>query len=169
MVLPTFPAGRRVRASELATLSTELGKLLAAAPSESKDSAVTDGSTTSTSFTNTLTTTGIRGVAFVAGESGRAEVLWMCTGRNSVAGGFTITQFEVRAGAVVGSGTVVWAADENVSTALQSDSAGQQVGHTGFGEVTGLTEGTSYNVCIVYRVTANTGTFNRRRISIKNV
>lgn len=155
----TFFVFQKLRARDLNDLIT--------VSLESKDSAVTDGTTTSTTFTNSLTTTGVIGVAFTAPASGKVEVKWTCTGRNSNAGVFTITGFDVRNGSTVGSGSVAFAVDENVAVAVQSDSAGQQLEHTGIGLATGLTPYADYNACIVYRVTANTGTFNRRRISVQ--
>lgn len=164
MALPIFTSGRRVRASELAALVAQLS----IATQEAKDSSVTDGSTTATSFTNTLTTTGIRGVAFTAGALGGADVLWSMTGRNSTANAESQSSFEVRTGSTPGSGTVVWAADANTAAATLSNAANEGTFHSGIGTVTGLTAGGSYNVCIMYR-TGGSGTafYNRRRISVR--
>jgi hypothetical protein len=152
----SFAAGDRLLAADLnypATVS-------------SPDVATTDGTTTSTTFVNTLTTTGIRGVAFVAGASGAARVDYQTTGRTSTAGAFTLVEFEIKTGATPGSGSLIRAADDSKASAPQSDSAGQQMQHTGHDLVTGLTPGTTYNATIVYRVTAGTGTFNRRKITV---
>lgn len=156
--MPYYYALQKLRASDL--------EKLVPVTVEAKDTSVTDGTTTSTTFTNTLTTTGVFGIAFTAGMTGTVEVKWTLGGRNSTAGQYTVTSFEVRSGTGVGLGSVVWAADENVAVATQSDSANHQLTHAGFGTVSGLTPGTSYNACIVYRVTANTGTYSRRRISV---
>lgn len=132
-----------------------------------KDSAITDGTTTSTTFTNSLTTTLICGIAFVAPATGSVVVLYQASGRNGTAGAFTIIEFEVKTGSTVGSGSVFRPSDENIASTFQSDSAGQQGQHGGHDLVTGLTPGSAYNACIVYRVnTASTGTFNRRKITI---
>jgi hypothetical protein len=133
-----------------------------------KDSATTDGTTSSTTFVNSLTTTTTRGIAFTAGASGAVLVFYQCTGRNSLAGQFTIVDFEVRTGTTVGSGTVVRASDESSASAPMSDSINQQMQHNGHDLVTGLTPGNSYNATMTYRVTgAATGTFNRRKITVQ--
>lgn len=133
---------------------------------EADDTTVTNGTTTSTTFVNTLTTAGIRGVAFVAAPSTKAFVLGTAGGFNNTAGQFTLTSFEVRLGAVVGSGIVIANSDENTASQFNSAVANQADTHTVFGTVGGLTPGTTYNACLTYRVTANGGTWNRRKISV---
>lgn len=130
------------------------------------DSAVTNGTTTSTAFTNSLTTTGIRGIAFTAGASGAVMVWVSAVGSNSNAGQATLLDIEVRTGTTVGSGAVARAPNEATAGAAQSDSAGQNLDLFAFAHVTGLTPGSSYNACLAYRVTANTGTYNRRNIAV---
>jgi len=138
-----------------------------AVPVVAPDGSVTDGTTTSTSFTNTLTTTGIQGSTFVAPASGVVLIAASTSARNSNAGGFCLVDFEVREGAVLGSGTLTRASSENTAASHQSDSANQQSTCVVIPTpVTGLVAGTTYNASITYRVTANTGTFNRRKISI---
>jgi hypothetical protein len=153
----TFYVGQKLRASYL-NLS----------PVEDHDTAVTDGTTTSTSFTNSLTTTTVRGKAFTAPYSGIVKVSVSCSGRNSGAGGFVLVDFEVNAGSTIGSGTNFRLSDENNCAIFQSDSAGQNgplvVSPT---KVSGLTPGTVYHAVITYRVTGGTGTFNRRKITIE--
>jgi hypothetical protein len=134
------------------------------AVAESKDTAVTNGTTASVTFVNTLTTGLIRGVAIVAPPSGKIQVMGTSGGSNSLAGGFTLTSFEVRQGASIGTGTVVQASDENTASQFQSGTNTQPGQHSVIGIATGLTPGQPYNVCLTYRVTANTGTWNRRRI-----
>lgn len=131
-----------------------------------RDTSVTNGTTTSTTFTGTLTTTGRRGVAFVAPPSGEVTVLGWSGGFNSTATQYTITDFEVREGSTVGSGIVVRASDENTASQFQSDSANQGGQHSVGGLVIGLTPGDPYNAELTYRVTANTGTWNRRKIMV---
>lgn len=144
-------------------------QLSRATPVESKDVALTDGTTTSTTFINSLTTTGIIGVSFVAGETGACQVAWMASGRNATAGQYTITSFEVRTGATLAAGTLIQAADAFTACAPQSSAASQQLSHTGFGNVFGLTAGSTYNVVMAYAVTGGTGTWNRRRISVIDI
>lgn len=133
---------------------------------ESKDTAVTNGTTTSVTFVNTLTTGLIRGVAIVAPPSGKILVMGTAGASNSLAAGFTLTSFEVRQTAAVGSGTVVQASDENTASQFQSQVNTQPGQHSVIGVASGLTPGAAYNVCLTYRVTANTGTWNRRRIIV---
>jgi len=136
---------------------------------EAKDGALTNGTTTSTAFTNTLTTSLIRGVTFTAPPSGKVTVTVSTGGFNSTAAQYTLVDFEVRAGATIGSGTVIRASDENSCSQFQSSTATQAGQHSVSGVVTGLTPGTTYHASITYRVTANTGTFNRRKIIVTPV
>lgn len=130
------------------------------------DSAVTNGTTTSTSFVNSLTTSGIRGVAFTAPPSGTVLVIGTCGGFNSTVSQYTLTSFEIRAGSTPGSGTVFQASDENTASQFISTAANASGQHSVVGLVTGLTPAGAYNACLTYRVTANTGTWNRRMIAV---
>lgn len=130
------------------------------------DTGVTSGTSTSTSFTNSLTTSGIRGIAFVAPPSGKVFVSGTCGGANSTIAKYTLTSFEIRAGASLGAGTVFQASDENTASQLQTAVAANFGQHAIQGLVTGLTPGTTYNACLTYRVDANTGTWNRRSIRV---
>lgn len=156
--MASYTAGQKIRASYFNVPAVQTG-----------DVSVTDGQTTSTSYTNTLTTTGTMGVVFVGPYSGQVAVDWSTTGRNSGAGGITFTSCEVRSGSSIGSGSVVMASDDNTAQSLQSDSAGHQTEHNGHRIITGLTFGTTYNACITYKVNTNTGTFNRRSITVTPV
>lgn len=130
---------------------------------------VTTGTTLSAAFTNSLTTTGVRGVAFVVPPSGNVYVDVCTGGFNNVAGSFTLVDFEVRAGAVVGAGAVLRASDENTASQFNSAVANQAGQHKVSGKVSGLTPGATCNACITYRVTGNTGSFNRRKILVMPV
>lgn len=156
-------AGQRIRIGDLTALVTVVYT--------NKDSSVTDGSTTAVVMAgnNSLTTTGIMGVAFVGPRSGSVDVDWMTHGRDSAAGGICVTSIEVRAGSTVGSGSLVFASDENTAAVSSSDPAAQIMQLTGFQTVTGLTEGTAYNAAIVYRVSGGTGNFARRQIRVKTL
>lgn len=150
-----FTAGQKIRASYFNVPAVQ-----------TPDVSVTDGATTSTSYTNTLTTTGIIGVVFTGPYSGQSTVRWMTTGRAG-AGAFTFTSCEVRTGSSIGSGTVVSASDDNTASSCQSDSVNQQCEHSGIRLITGLTFGTVYNACITYKVNTGTGTYNRRSIFVE--
>jgi len=153
--MASYAAGQKIRASYFNIPAVWNGDITTA-----------DGTTSSTSYVNTLTTTGIVGVSFTAPYSGQVSVIWSCTGRNSTSLAFTITSVEVRAGTTVGSGAVVFASDDNTASAPQSASSGHQCQHNGNRLISGLTYGNAYNTCITYRVTAGTGTFNRRSIEV---
>lgn len=139
-------------------------------PVQAIDSSVTDGTTTSTSYTNSLTTTTTRGIAFTAPASGMVLVSGQSSGRNGNAGAFTFCDFEVRQGSTIGSGTTMRASDDNQAASFQSDSAGQQ-GTLSIVPtlVTGLTAGTVYHAVLTYKVNAGTGTYNRRKITVTPV
>lgn len=135
---------------------------------QSLDAVSTQGTTTSVPFTNTLTTTGIRGVAFTAGDSGKVMVAGSSHALNNVATGYAFMDFEVRDGNVIGSGGVIRAADELSCAVGQSDPASSAfclaIPST---LVTGLVPGAQYNVALTYHTLANTATYNRRKISVQ--
>jgi hypothetical protein len=127
-----------------------------------------NGTTSSTSFTNSLTTTGIHGVAFIAPPSGRVYVVGRALAGNNTAGAFVHLDVEVRVGATVGSGSVWRAANNNTASAFQSSTASQQATLIANSLVTGLTPGAAYNAALCYFVTTgtNVGSYNRRHISV---
>lgn len=134
---------------------------------EGKDSSVTTGSTTSTTFTNTLTTTGIRGVSFIAPPSGKAVVHGLSSGWNSLAV-HSFMSFEVRVGGTVGSGSVHLASNENTASEFLL-TATDPARHKVMGLVTGMTAGSTYNACLTYRVPSGTGSYARRHILVQPV
>jgi hypothetical protein len=127
----------------------------------------TSGETTSTSFTNTLTTTGIHGVVFVAPSSGRVFVVGRAAGYNTGAAGYSIMDFQINTGSTIGSGTIVRGSDEAKASVFQSDSASQQGEHSTSDLVSGLTPGTVYNACLTYHRSGGTAAgYNRRHIAV---
>lgn len=134
---------------------------------EGKDTSVTNGSTTSNTFVNSLTTSGIRGVSFIAPPSGKVLVTGMAGGQNNNANP-TFLSFEVRTGGTIGSGTVVLASNENTASENNSSDLNRAYRHKTMGLVTGLTAGTTYNACLTYRGTgASTFTYQRRIIIVQ--
>lgn len=126
------------------------------------------GNTTSTSFTNSLTTTGVHGIAFVAPPSGRVEVIGRSGGGSATVGQYSLLDFEVRQGSTPGSGTVFRAADNNTASVFMSSTSGGQ-GPLNFSTaVTGLTPGAVYNASLTYATSVGTSsaTFNRRYIAV---
>lgn len=147
-------------------LDVVIGDLALPTAFESVDTAITNGTTTSVTFVNTLTTSGIRGVAFSAPASGKVDVILSCGGFNSNVGEYTLVSAEVRSGSILGSGTVAKASDENCCSQVQSTVASGAGQHALVVQVSGLTPHASYNACMTYRRTLGTGSFNRRRIKV---
>jgi hypothetical protein len=142
-----------------------------AGPIASQSGATTNGTATpgNTSFFNSLTTTGVHGVAFTAPASGRVEVRGRAVGSNGTAAGFVLMDFEIREGSTPGSGAVVRAAGQATASVFQSSSAGQQATMMVGDLVTGLTPGVAYNATLAYASGAagQTLTFNRRHILVR--
>lgn len=137
----------------------------AAVTVQAKDGAVATGNTTSTTFTNTLTTTGIRGVSFIAPPSGKVVVHGLASGWNNT-NAHSFMSFEVRTGGTIGSGSVTLASDENTASEFLLD-ATAPARHKVMGLVTGLTVGSTYNACLTYRVPSGTGSYARRHILVQ--
>lgn len=122
--------------------------------------------------TYTETRTGAGGtecqVALVAPPSGKVKISWSCGLTISNAAGFALMSWVFRTGSTLGSGTVVQAASDSVvcqNTGLTAENSFAQ-----FFIMTGLTPGSSYNVCGAYRTTSgHTGTFNRPKILVEPV
>lgn len=159
-------AGTAHIASDSTTIDGTISWGASAGTQQTPDTAVTSGTTTSTVFVNSLTTTGIRGIAFTAPPSGKVAIDVTCGAFNNTIGSFTLTSFEVRTGNLVGLGAVVQASDENTASQFQSAAVNQPGQHHVIGTVAGLIPGTLYNACITCRVTANTGSWNRRLIRV---
>lgn len=122
------------------------------------------GTITSTSFTGDRTgTANEAGIAFVAPSSGKVKVHISCGLFNSGAGSFNVASYEVRSGAVIGSGTVVVAAD--VGRGLQMYGTSE----TRFGSeflVEGLSAGASYNARMMYLTQSGTMSVDRPGIIV---
>ena len=126
-----------------------------------------NGTTTSTTFVNSLTTTGIHGTTFVAPPSGSVYVIAGAVAANNTAGSYAILDWEIRTGGVVGSGTVWRAATDLTAGLVQSGTANNQGTATAFGIATGLTPGSTYNACVCYHAaTSGTAAYDRRHITV---
>lgn len=122
-----------------------------------------------TSYTNNAggsTLPAIFGVAFIAPPSGQVMVMGRALAGTTTAGAYSFMDFEVKTGATIGSGTIVRAVNDVTSSVFQSSTASQQGTLAPSDLVTGLTPGAQYNAALVYRVTAGTGAFNRRWITV---
>jgi hypothetical protein len=122
----------------------------------------TSRTTTSTSYTATLSPAGLCGVVFVAPQSGKVTLLWTGEMFNSGANNITSMSPAVRTGAVVGSGSLVLAADDDRAIRVNVVSPGDR--HSCAYLLSGLTAGTTYNASLEQRVNTGTGNFNRREI-----
>lgn len=120
-------------------------------------------------FTNTtfgVTTTGgtyiTCGVAFVAGVSGKAVILYGANLDNSGAAATNVAPY-VRTGSTVGSGSDVFPAVLNNCVRNVNTDDGT------FGNnltLEGLTPGDSYNVRLEHRVSGGTGTVQYRHVTV---
>jgi hypothetical protein len=96
--------------------------VLGASTAKKSNSAITtgtaagSGTTAATGFTNTLGGSapynGIHGVTFVAPPSGVVAVFAKVTGGSGTAGQYTVIDFEIKTGSVIGSGSTVRAPNE---------------------------------------------------------
>jgi hypothetical protein len=137
-----------------------------ARPNDSFDNSVTNGTTASATFVDSLTTTGVIGVSFVAPQSGGVWVLVQAGGFNPTALATLSLDFNIRNGSTIGSGSIFRAADINSCGEHQSAVA-NHIGHMmSQGYVAGLTPGSSYNATMAYATTSGTGNFRRRKITV---
>lgn len=153
-----FRAGQKMIAAALNTVVTGIRELFPIYAAD-QDAAAT---TTSGSWTPTLTGGSGCSTTFVAPSSGVVEIYIAAEFVNS-ASSICRLGYELREGNVIGSGTVVQAAD-----------AARDVGHTGTSpsvqgalhKVSGLTPGATYNVQQMFIVGGGTGTYTYRRLSV---
>jgi hypothetical protein len=129
---------------------------------------VTNGTTTSTAYVNSLTTTGIHGVAFIAPPSGKIQVIGRSAGGNATVGFYAQLDWEVRNGSTIGSGTLFRTANNNTAAVHLSSTAGGQGSLNISGLLSGLTPGASYNACLTFATSnaSNAASFNRRQIAV---
>lgn len=141
--------------------------VVASQPVEASGS-TTNGTTTSTSYTNNLTTTGIHGVAFFAPPSGKIQILGRSVGGNANAGSYAQMDYEVRTGGTIGSGSLVRTSNNNTASVHQSATANAQGTLHTSGLLAGLTPGAVYNACLTFLSSNGSfaATFNRRQIAV---
>lgn len=124
----------------------------------------TSGTTTSTSYTATLTGGTACSAVFTAPASG-AVIVHNSTDFFTSTTSFVYCTVEVRAGGVVGSGTVFSAAGDGEAVKHQTN-----VQTFGFGRsrlITGLTPGATYNIRQMFRVSAGTGTYLNKHMIVE--
>lgn len=145
-------AGQKLRASDLA---------VAAASGIQTDS----GTCASATYTGTRTgTANVAGTAFTAPNSGNIMVLW-AAGISITTGGFVLVSFQIATGAVIGSGSVIQAASDNIQV---QGTATSETSESTFYPISGLTAGASYNIQLMYRIGggATNSTINRPRVAV---
>jgi hypothetical protein len=103
------------------------------------------------------------GTTFIAPQSGKVNFQWSAEITN--VSSFSLLSIEVREGSTVGSGTVVFAADDN--HACRADTT-VTVGCHQSKMLTGLTPGAVYNVRTMHRTNSTNGTFGRRKVWIRS-
>ncbi len=154
-----FKAGRRIVAATLNAVVDAIQEMVTTVATDQN----TAGTTASTSFTSTLSGGTACSTTFVAPQSGKVRVHIAALISDATAADLARMGFEVREGAVVGSGTVAWAAGNPYV-----------VGHTGTSSahvggsfvVTGLTAGATYNVQQMFATGGGTGTYSQKTLSV---
>lgn len=144
-------AGQKLRASDLATAN---------ASGIQSDS----GTVATATYTPTRAgTSNVAGCAFIAPNSGNVMVFWAAG--LSVTSTFVLASFQIATGNVVGSGTVVQAANDNIQI---QGTATTETSEATFYPVSGLTPGAAYNIQLMYRTqsSGSTGTINRPRVNV---
>jgi hypothetical protein len=126
------------------------------------------GTTTSTAYTAALTGLAVTGVGFIAPPSGIVAVLCKAVVNNNTAGSYSIIDFEIRQGAVVGAGTIVRGATDNTAGVHQSTTVNGQGTVTSSDLITGLTPGAGYNIQMMHKLAGggSTASFNRRQVMV---
>jgi hypothetical protein len=103
------------------------------------------------------------GVTFIGPTTGRVLIEWRAFIDNDTAGAHTLIAPEVREGSTIGSGDVVLSPSDEIS--LQHEGQNQlRMGM--FYPLDGLTPGANYNVRLMHRVTAGTGTLDDREVMV---
>ncbi len=118
----------------------------------------TPGTTTSTSYTDTLTGSGTVSLSFTAPPSGSVAVTVRAAMDNS-GGNYTSVAFRL-------SGASARASSDNDQAYIQGTDECTDEAMT---IVTGLTAGGAYTATMQHKVTAGTGTYNFRRISVRPI
>jgi hypothetical protein len=116
-----------------------------------------------TSAAYTTVGASVLGVTIVVPQSGQIRVDFGTNSDNTVTG----TQFiapQLNSGAVIGGGAVIVPVADTISA---NNATGDSLTSTSFHYYSGLTVGISVNAFLFHRVTANTGAFANRKISLQ--
>lgn len=150
----TWYAGRRILASQLQGITPDSGH----AASNYQDA---DGTTTSLAYTGTLTGGTRCGLTFKTLDSGLVIISNVCVIKNSTSGR-SLCAWELRTGAVVGSGTLITPAND--ATSLMAIGTNESTASRAE-LLIGLTPNTSYNLVQVFRASSGTATFNHKSLT----
>lgn len=127
------------------------------------------GSTTSVTYTATITGSSVAGGTFVCPPSGRVMVLWGTGMFHNTLGSSGWCSWEIRAGASVGSGTVVVAADDSRAVRMKVAHATNNDQQWGwhYPVLSGLTASSTYNIRHMFK-NEGSGTLSivRQRITV---
>lgn len=141
------------------------GQIVKAAdfPDLATDTQDASGTSTATSYSTVLTGGTACGVTFVAPTSGKVNIHNTGQAVNSTAANSARIGHTLRTGGSIGSGTVVQAADDaRALTVVGTD----PMAATRITPITGLTPGATYNVQQAFRVSAGTGTYSNKSLSV---
>jgi len=147
-------AGEKVRASDLNYISPNTTDM-------DDDLQAVDATTTSTSYTGSLSGGLGASAVFVAQGSGSILLGNWGVSKNSGSGRDWLS-FEIRAGAVVGSGTVIVAANDN-NAGTKLGTVDGLIGRSYW--IPGFTPGSTYNVRQMFKVSSGTTvTYGKRTL-----
>jgi hypothetical protein len=162
---PNGPAQFQALAEAVEAELDRIDDTITGVPITQSSSVAATVNTASTSF---VALSGDPGLAFTAPSSGRVTVTIGAAMAGGTAATFCLMGFQVRTGAVVGSGTIVVAVNDNdtLGSTGTEDMAASRVTL-----VTGLTAAASYNVQCLYKVLSGGGTafFARRNVIVESV
>jgi hypothetical protein len=162
---PNGPAQFQALAEAVETELNRIDGVLTSTPVTQSSSVAATVSTSSTTY---VALSGDPGLAFTAPTSGRVIISIGGALTGSAADTFAMMGFQVRTGAVVGSGTIVYAVNNND---VVSNEGGDDMSASKVTLVSGLTAGGSYNVQVLYKMLSGSGTafFARRDVIVLSV
>lgn len=106
----------------------------------------TGKSTTTSTYTPTAVTVANCGLSFVAPPSGTINIQLSALLRSQVAGKYVRVDYQIREGATIGAGNVIYSGDTGVSTCLIATVSVDFHRGAGVGLHAGLTPGQTYNI-----------------------
>ena len=161
---PNGPAQFQALAEAVETELDRIDDTISGVPITQSSSIAAAVNTTSTTY---VALAGNPGLSFVSPTSGRVLITIGAALTGNAADTYSMMGFQVRTGGVVGSGTIITAAnnDDVVANLGTTDLAASRVTL-----VSGLTSGSTYNVQVLYKLLSGTGTafFARRNVIVES-